>query len=91
MLEKVYDKSAAYYKGCMLGEIEANIRFCRKIINGFKDYDKKEWSQVVAEMKERCKTEEQRDMIEFVDKYKDLSLRYAAEHVLKESEFFHCT
>ena len=42
------------------------------------------------EMQKMCKTEERRNFFKFMEKYRHLSVEYAAKHVLEESEFFHC-
>ena len=88
MLEKVWDKGEAYYKGYMLGVIIAEVESYREVVTILRAYKKKDRAAIVDEMQKMCKTEERRDFFKFMEKYRHLSVEYAAKHVLEESEFF---
>ena len=90
MLEKVYDKGEAYYKGRMLGVMISEVEAYREVVAILRAYKKKDRATVVAEMQGMCKTEERREWFKLMEKYRHLSVEYTAQHVLEESEFFHC-
>ena len=58
MLEKVWDKGEAYYKGYMLGAIIAEVESYREVVTILRAYKKKDRAAIVDEMQKMCKTEE---------------------------------
>lgn len=88
MLEKVWDKGEAYYKGYMLGVIIAEVESYREVVTILRAYKKKDRAAIVDEMQKMCKTEERRNFFKFMEKYRHLSVEYAAKHALKRANFF---
>ncbi len=66
MLEKVWDKGEAYYKGYMLGVIIAEVESYREVVTILRAYKKKDRAAIVDEMQKMCKTEERRDFFKFI-------------------------
>ena len=57
MLEKVWDKGEAYYKGYMLGVIIAEVESYREVVTILRAYKKKDRAAIVDEMQKMCKTD----------------------------------
>nr|WP_288548673.1 hypothetical protein [uncultured Blautia sp.] len=55
MLEKVWDKGEAYYKGYMLGVIIAEVESYREVVTILRAYKKKDRAAIVDEMQKAWK------------------------------------